>query len=182
MAAPDLRLVVLCEDTATHAFVRRWLNVAGVRHRAREVPVPGGSGGAGERHVKSRYPAEVQYYRRKANHQRVGLVVVIDADMETVQRRQQELDAELAAQGLAARETAERIAVFVPRRNIETWIRALAGDVVDETTDYKPTIRLDGGRPYPRAGEGFASFLRRAPRPGDLPSLVDARAEDGHLV
>ena len=29
------------------------------------------------------------------------------------------------------------IVVLIPKRNVETWIRALLGDAVDEDTDYK---------------------------------------------
>ena len=60
----------------------------------------------------------MQYYRAKANHQRIALIVVIDADLDTVARRQQQLDETL---GESSRQPVERIALVVPRRNIETW-------------------------------------------------------------
>jgi len=62
----------------------------------------------------------------------LALVVVIDADLAPVKQRVDELDAR------SPRQPGERIALVIPRRNIETWIRFLTAPPVDEETDYKP--------------------------------------------
>lgn len=180
MVARDLRVTVLAEDTTHHNFVRQWLRAEGVDTKHRFIAVPAGVGGAGEKHVRERFADEVTYYRQKANSQRIGLVVVIDADAETVARRRVQLAEQLKTAGIGPCAAGERIAILVPRRNVETWLTFFDGsDSVDEETDYK--------RPHAppshcrEAGSAFADLLNREPRPGDLPSLVAAREEAARL-
>jgi hypothetical protein len=66
------------------------------------------------------------------------LIVVIDADMRSVQSRLAQLAATLQVSGLEAVDLrTESIAHLVPKRNIETWILCLNNTRVDEDTDYK---------------------------------------------
>lgn len=183
MVAPDLRIIVLGEDHAHVSFVRRWLLSEGIRPRQilpRKVAADA-TGDGGEKYVRQQFPAEVQYYRARANHQRVALIVVIDADLETVTRRQQQLDETLDL----ARQPAERIALVVPRRNIETWLAVLLNpntEAVDEDTDFKRDFRQRTAEACASAGPIFATFLRREPHPGDLPSLTAVRPEIARLA
>jgi hypothetical protein len=183
MVARDLRYVVLGEDIAHRNFVRRWLLAEGVEPRnIRLIPVPAGTGGAGDEHVRKTYPAEVAYYRRRANAQRVALVVVIDADRETVRHRQRQLDETLSGIGSPSRAGSERIAILVPKRNIETWLQALLGAPTEEETDYKPPFAGNTADACAKAGPLFAAFLQRAPSDADLPSLAVSRVEAARLT
>jgi hypothetical protein len=72
-----------------------------------------------------------------------ALVVLTDADAMTVAARIATLEQALRAANLPPRGSTEAIALFVPRRNIETWLAYLAGDNVDEEREYP---RLDRER------------------------------------
>lgn len=183
MVARDLRYVVLGEDIAHGNFVRRWLLAEGVEPRnIRLIPVPAGTGGAGDEHVRKTYPAEVASYRRRANSQRVALVVVVDADRETVRYRQRQLDQALSDTGGSSRADSERIAILVPKRNIETWLQALRDAPTEEETDYKPLFGGKTAGACAEAGPHFAAFLQRAPSDADLPSLAGSRVEAARLT
>ncbi len=128
-------VVVLCEDAAHKLFTERWLKSRGVpSRRIRTLPSPAGKG-AGEKFVRVNYPIEVAYYRQKSFTSR-QLVVVIDGDTQAVQHRFEQLSQGLNDAGLEDRKLGERICILVPKRNIETWVRALIGDDVDEASDY----------------------------------------------
>lgn len=182
MVARDLRFVILGEDDAHRNFVRRWLLSEGISAQriVLQKVAADATGDGGEKYVRQRFPAEVQYYRARANHQRVALIVVIDADVETVARRQRQLDETLDQ----PRQPAERIALVVPRRNIETWLTVLLNpntEAVDEDTDFKHDFRQRTAEACASAGPVFAKFLRRGHQPGDLPSLAAVRPEIARL-
>ena len=128
-------VVVLCEDLQQAVFVRAYLAERGILpERIRVVPLP--KAGAGESFVRREYPNEVRAYRKTARQKTIGLVVMIDADIQTVEERQREMERLLQESGISARQPVERIGVFIPRRNIETWICFLQGQAVDEETAY----------------------------------------------
>ena len=184
MVARDLRFVVLGEDNAHLNFVRRWLLVEGVQ--ARQITLlphaAASLGGAGEQYVRERYAAEVHSYRARANRQRIALVVVIDADTGTVQERQAALDRTLDM----ARTPGERIAVLVPRRNIETWLTALLypeRSDLDETKQFKSEFPpRDSAEACKRAASKFTEFLGSEKSRPAIPSLAAARQEARRLV
>jgi hypothetical protein len=66
----------------------------------------------------------------------IALVVFVDADINTVDYRLEQLDKELLNAPLEKRQPDEKIAIFVPKRNIETWIHYLKGDKVNEEEVY----------------------------------------------
>lgn len=181
--APDLSFILLGEDQVHVNFVRRWLLNEGIsarQIRVREVAADA-TGDGGEKYVRQQFPAEVQYYRARANHRRIALIVIIDADLETVARRKQQLEHSL---GDLPRQRAERIALVVPRRNIETWLMVLLEPStanIDEDTDFKHAFRRRSAKACEEAGPRFAEFLRREPIPGDLPPLAAVRPEIARL-
>lgn len=122
--------LVLGEDRQHLTFIAHWLRGRGVeRGKIRLLPLAAGVG-AGEQYVRQSYAAAVQDLRRR-NYLALALVVVVDADTESVERRVVALDSEIA------RTAEDRVALVIPRRNIETWIRYLTAPPVDEETDYK---------------------------------------------
>lgn len=94
--------------------------------------------GSGEAHVRRIYPSEVRALRRVNSYSEIGraLVIMIDADTFTVNERHNELDRNLRDAQLEPRQSNEKIAILVPKRNIETWIHYLKGSAVDEETSY----------------------------------------------
>jgi hypothetical protein len=61
---------------------------------------------------------------------------VTDADILSVEQRRQKLSTALVAVEIPSLTDQEQVAILIPKRNIETWIKYLRGESVDETTDY----------------------------------------------
>ena len=75
-------------------------------------------------------------YRQNRNRVAIGLVVLIDADTGTLEARLNELASALNKDKQEKRGSNEAIAIFVLKRNIETWIHYLQGETVNEEDDY----------------------------------------------
>src|SRR6266571_4975890 len=118
------RLLVVSEDKQQETFSRRALMRFGYRrHELSFATAPSGRG-AGEQFVRTRYARELRIVRG-TTYQRVGLVVMVDADTSTVQERSNQLAGELAGSSLPPRTDDDPVAIVVPRRSIETWIHYL---------------------------------------------------------
>ena len=130
--------IILAEDAAQQNLVRRYLERCGHTPPFRLVALPAsGPSGSGEKYVRDQYPLQVQACRSSLGRRATALlIVVIDADLETTQRRWLQLSDALKAAGMNERRDEEPVVVLIPRRHVETWIRALLGDHVDEVTDY----------------------------------------------
>lgn len=127
-------IILICEDSQHGAFARRFLKEKGYKYRnLRELKSPSGRGSA-EQWVRERYAEALKTYRtRGVDH---IVVVFIDADKFTPFERLQQLDQECAKQGIPARQPHEKLAIFIPSRNIETWLAHLDGKSVNENTNY----------------------------------------------
>ena len=68
--------------------------------------------------------------RHKANANTL-LIVVVDADDYTVEQRRNELHQNNQMSG------ADPVVILIPKRHIETWIRAALGQMVNENDNYK---------------------------------------------
>jgi hypothetical protein len=118
---------------------------------------PSGEGSA-ENWVRQEFVKEVRVYRSR--HARTALIVAIDADANTVQNRQRQLDDALNAAGENEVDAkTEDIARLVPRRNVESWILCLNGEAVEEETDYKNT-RNSWTELIPSAAETLLRWTR----------------------
>ncbi len=158
MTKPRVQFVILCEDSQQEVFARCFLYSRGVnRYQIRVERSPDGKG-AGEQFVRENYPQEVRLYRSRSTHLSNCLAVLIDADMTTMNQRLSELDNMLDNDSQSRRQKDEKIAIFVPKRNIETWIHYLKGSAVDEETTYpklnregecKPEVKKLARREYP---------------------------------
>ena len=131
--------IILAEDREQQNLVRRYLERCGHGTGVRFEPLPAkGPGGSGEKYVRDHYTKQVQACRSALGRRASALlIVIIDADTETTQRRAAQLSDTLKAAGMQGREDGEPIVVLIPKRHVETWIRALLGNQVDEKTDYK---------------------------------------------
>ena len=131
-------IVLLCEDSQTEAFVRRFLRRRNFKPRdINTLPLPDGQR-SGEQWVRERYPVELRAIRRREH---AYLIVVTDADAGTTEARRRGLDEECGQENVPVRTGDDPVIIAVPRRNIETWLAYLAGAQVDETTKYPPLQR-----------------------------------------
>src|SRR4028119_110846 len=135
MSQRRVQIVILCEDRQQEVFARYFLKKRGFTGRFRANICPESSQ-SGEQYVRTHYPEEVKAYRQKRNQVSVGLVVLIDADTGTLEARLDELASVLDEDAQEKRRSNEAIAIFVPKRNIETWIHYLQGETVNEEDAY----------------------------------------------
>lgn len=176
MSIRRVQVVVLCEGLKDYNFARRCLVRCGWRSDQIAPKVSPAGGGSGFTFVLNEYPAEVRANRngKKAR----ALLVLVDADTEPEGGREKALDQRLRDAALKPRKAGERIALWVPKRQLETWIHFLTHGKADEETDYK---RGHGVRDleYKPAAEQFAQLLekRRSPPSKAVPSLKKAAVE-----
>ena len=136
MSRQGMRLVILCEDLQQEVFARPFFFRRGFHRHKIQIIRNSNAKGSAEQFVRTYYAQEVRAYRSKSTYLSRGLVVVIDADTYTVEQRLKQLDSALEATGQPKRQPNEKMAIFVPKRNIETWIHYLMGESVDEASAY----------------------------------------------
>ena len=135
-----VRVTLLCEDSQTDAFARRFLKLRNFRGRdIRTLPLPHGNQ-SGEQWVRETYPRELRAIRQTQGA--AYLIVVTDADDNSTEARRAQLDEECDRHGVPRRNNGDPAIVVVPRRNIETWLAYLDGADVDECTRY-PRLRRE---------------------------------------
>lgn len=171
MSPRKVSVVIVSEDAQQSAFIRRYLQRRGYeRKRMTEITNPGGEG-SGEQFVRRTFVREVRSYRQKSSygHGGIALIGMIDADAYSVQERLEQINRELEAEGLAPIRPNEKIAVFVPERNIETWLR------------YANGLEIEPGRAYPKRSqqrsckqevEQFVNVICRNRPPEDAPPSI----------
>ncbi len=164
----QVRAVVLCEDRAHWHFARAFLVACGWNERQLTSRIAPTAKGAAEQWVRDTFPGELSTYRRKAG-ERICLIVIIDGDRQDVETRIRALEA------AAQRQPADHVAIFVPCRNMETWIGYLSGLPVDETTAYH---QLKKGHSRARPAEVLADHCtQHRPLADAPPSLIAACTE-----
>ena len=170
-------IVLLCEDSQTESFVRRFLGHRRFRHRdIFTIPLPHGKQ-SGEQWVRTRFPKELKAIRTR---QRAYLVVVIDADARTTADTKAWLDAECRKQKVTPRRRNDPVVIAVPKRNIETWLAFLkTGQEVDEQQQYPRLPRVRDC--HPLADELFRMCREEQLPTLAPPSLVAACSEYGKL-
>jgi hypothetical protein len=155
-----LRITILAEDKRHQSFVLRYLQSLGCSpHKIRREPLPKGTGGAGEKWVRERYAESVYELRRRSEN--IALIVVIDADTQEVSGRRTQLEEQLQS----PREAHERIVHFIPKRNIESWILCLNGEVVDEIENHRKDRGIED-----RIGSAAQVFFDWTRRNAAIPS------------
>lgn len=122
------KITVLCEDKQHESFIRRFL-----KKRKRKIyAVPRIGVGAGDQFVRDNYPAQLDAIRKRGG----VLVVMIDGDNYSLEQRLKQMDDACNQRGIVPRKPNDKVAVFVPMRNIETWLAYLDGKDVNETDTY----------------------------------------------
>ncbi|MGK7926440.1 MAG: hypothetical protein AB4290_14575 [Spirulina sp.] len=143
MANKQTRIAVLCEDATHYEFIREYLICRGFnKRRISPFPTVKESGKLNNAKVIKYYPQLVATYRKIKNYQNTAIIVMIDADNTNVDDRIRdlniELDKEEGTRNKDLRLPDEKIAIFVPTRNIETWFAYIENqDDNSEEIDYK---------------------------------------------
>lgn len=168
------QIVILAEDVRQRKIIHRYLTKKrGYSHRCIRSINPQVLKGetAGLTFVRANYAMQVAALRAYLALRSTALVVVADADHETIEERILDLDNRLRGANQTARKNEEPIILIVPRRNVETWMYFLNGNSVDETTDYKSKCSsLDDGD----FAQRFADFAHpiRNPLPQNCPDSL----------
>jgi hypothetical protein len=140
-----VKVVLLCEDSQHEAFTRRFLNGMGWNTREIRVEKSPSAGGSAERWVRQRFPIELRWYRQRQAAS--ALVAIVDADLRGVQDRITEFEDECKSVQIPFRKSDEAVAIVVPKRNIETWIHYLNGEMVNEEDTYAKLEQERGCKP-----------------------------------
>ena len=127
------QMTILCEDKQHEAFIRRFLKKR--RRRIYVFPRPGA--GAAEQFVRDNYPEQLDAIRKRNGI----LVVMIDGDNDSIEQRLKQLDDACTRKGVPLRKDSDPVAIFVPKRNIETWLAYLDGERVNEKDKYRKLKR-----------------------------------------
>lgn len=115
--------------------------------------------------VLDRFPAELEACQRRNIKARTLLIVTVDADNFSVEERRGHL------KGV---ESGDTLALLIPKRHIETWIRYALGQAVNENDDYKkPNPKKEEIR---AAARKIAEWVRNDPSipAGCIDSLAKA--------
>ena len=170
------RAVVLCEDRAHWHFIRGYLKERGWNPRQITSRVSPHGRGSAEQWVRKKYVEELTAHRSKGG-ENIALIVMVDGDKKTVQERIGQLEHSPLMQkaGTQPRQPQERIAIFVPCRNLETWLAYLDGATVNEKSDYR-TYKRGASRAKPAAA--LAAQCIESGKPGDAPPSLGAACDE----
>jgi|SRR6476661_3121313 len=136
-------VTILCEDIDQERLIREYLICRGLEeHKIKDYGNPKG------RTVKNNNALIVEHYPdiiksyRKRKYRNIAVVVMIDADEDSVSDKMRSLHKKLdEAAGNLNKDTRlpnEKVAIFVPARNIETWFYyIMEGQECNEITKYK---------------------------------------------
>lgn len=132
--------VLLCEDATQERLVRAFLKECGIKNPDRYLRTKVASKekqGGGISWVIEKFPDQLLAVRnRQKARAETLLIVMIDADKNSIEERREELNDR--AQLLGHEKIGQNeIALLIPKYHVETWIRVLLGETVTEDEDCK---------------------------------------------
>ena len=139
-------VTILCEDIDQERFIREYLICRGWDKRKIKD-----FGNAKGQTIKNNNASIVRYYPdlirsyRQRKYRNIAVVVMTDDDTKTLSYKMRSfhkaLDETTGNLNQDTRRSDDKVAIFVPARNIETWFRYInsypSGQECDEITDYK---------------------------------------------
>jgi hypothetical protein len=139
MSKPSL-VIVLVEDQRQRQLIYRYLKHAGIRQDQMRLQISPSGRGSAEQWVRNSFVVQVRKCRTR--QARTGMLVMLDADSNSVDERLRALDEALVAGGQRPiDQNRDMIARLIPKRNVETWILVLSqkasAALLDEHSDYK---------------------------------------------
>lgn len=165
-------IIVLCEDQEQQNLVRRYLIRTNHETRSfRFQPLPGAVQ-CGSQYVRERFRDQVAACRgilgRRAS---CLLIVVTDADNLSVREREESLRQQLKINGDPDLVDDEPVVIFIPKWQIETWIKCLLGQQISEEDrdSDKPAVSAEEIK---AAAETLYDWTRQGVQPG--PTCVDS--------
>jgi hypothetical protein len=152
--------VLLCEDRPQASLVRSYMHCCGLNtnepwfiSRIASELAQGGN----VRWVLREFPRQLQACRQRHARARTLMIVMVDANSASVDERHRELNSALEGAGFTPMDSSDPTAILIPKRHIETWIRAASGDAVNEADDYKyPSLTREGVRQAAQRIHGWA--------------------------
>lgn len=136
-------VTILCEDIDQERFIREYLICRGLEdHKIKDYGNPKGREiNNNNASIVKHYPDIIKSYRKR-KYNNIAVVVMIDADKDSFYDRIRSLNIALdetaANSNKDPRLPDEKVAIFVPARNIETWFYyIMEGQGCNETNDYK---------------------------------------------
>ena len=131
-------VIILCEDLDQEQFITQYLVERGLNKIRCFSNVKDNNNAT----VIKKYPALVKSYRQKKHKKNMALIIMIDGDDKTFHQRIRSLNKALDERegelNKYLRQPDEKIAIFVPTRNIETWFEYVNGNNnCNEQDDYK---------------------------------------------
>jgi hypothetical protein len=136
---PGTSYVILCEDEAQATFARRFLIGRGANRHKFHVQRARPGEGSGEQYVRENAGKYVRGFRSKSRGGQ-ALIIMIDADRYSVDERLEHICKSIDDAGVVEVSEKARIGIFIPRRNIETWIAYIAEPSrtdINEIDDYR---------------------------------------------
>ncbi len=170
------RCWILCEDSQTSCYIRYFLVEHGVNNRRiRQMPLP--LAGCGEQYVRKQLPVCLEKLRSQNYQRQLVLIICTDADTGSTHSREMLLKNECRARGIPYIQPDDAALLFIPKRNIETWIRWYEGARdVNEEEDYGHMYRGNPSACRPAAIAMAGEFRSGKMREAALPSIADAYA------
>jgi hypothetical protein len=173
MAKRKAEVILLCEDDQHESFAKRFLAGRGIPKAKIRVKKSPGPRGSAEQWVRHEFVNAVRTYRSR--HVQHVVMVVIDGDRSSPAERIEQLDTACREDKLDPRHKDERIAVFVPRWHIETWIAYLGGASVDENVKYP---KLDRPRTCQDAVDELIRMCDQCKLRSPAPPSLEAACEE----
>lgn len=173
------QFVLLCEDEAQERLVREYLKRGGFKKLERLVRPFVASRmqhGGNDTWVLNEFPRQLHACRKR--QAKSLLIIVLDADNHSVEQRRHELSERAKTAGIAPVSANDPAAFLIPKRHIETWLRALLGEKVTEEEDCKPWKKPDRDI-FRNAANTLFSWTRENATAGPtcVPSLQTALPE-----
>ena len=130
---------VRCEDKQTECYIRFLLEEQGIDVKRKMRVLPFAPGDCAEAFVRKNIPEDIKRCRA-LNFRRVCLIVVIDADRYTCEERMRMIVNDLTQQNMRIEQN-DSLMLWIPRRNIESWIKHFREGITDEEKDYDHFLR-----------------------------------------
>jgi hypothetical protein len=180
MSSRRAKIIILCEGAEDYYLARDALMRMGWKKRMFESRICPAGKQAGEQFVRQKYPGEVRAQRTSKGSM---LLVCTDADGKEVSERVRQLDTALKAAGERPRGRREGVALWIPSRNLETWVYLYAhGGPVNELINYKGYKYKLQEADFQVAARRLGDDLKRRVAPSrTCPSLARAFVETDRI-
>ncbi len=133
--------ILLCEDRPQASLVRLYMERCGLSTKAPsllQIIASERVHGGNVVWVLREFPRQLDACRKRHTRAKTLLILVADADDLGVDGRQRDLSRALQGANVEPMASSDPAVVLIPKRHVETWIRATTGQPTNETDDYKP--------------------------------------------